>query len=84
MDYLLSVVIFFPSLSAFILGVFLRGENLESNNNAKLLSLVSTIATLIFSLLIFYNFDSREADFQLVEEYTWLMGLNYKVGVDGM
>ena len=37
MDYLLSLIIFFPSFGALILGIFLRGENLESNNNAKLI-----------------------------------------------
>ncbi|MFL2802521.1 MAG: NADH-quinone oxidoreductase subunit M [Paracoccaceae bacterium] len=84
MDYLLSLVIFFPSFGAIILGVFLRAENYESNNNAKLLALVSTIATFIFSLFIIYNFKSHESGFQLVEEYQWLMGLTYKVGIDGI
>ena len=84
MDYLLSLVIFFPSFGAIILGIFLRAENIESNKNAKLLSLVSTFATFIFSLFVIYNFNSDESGFQLVEEYEWLMGLNYKVGIDGI
>ena len=84
MDYLLSLVIFFPSFGAIILGIFLRAENIESNKNAKLLSLVTTFATFIFSLFVIYNFNSDESGFQLVEEYEWLMGLNYKVGIDGI
>ena len=84
MDYLLSLIIFFPSFGALILGIFLRGENLESNNNAKLLTLVSTIAPLIFSIFVFYNFNPNVTGFQLVEEYQWLMGLTYKVGIDGI
>ena len=58
MDYLLSLVIFFPSFGAITLGVFLRSENFESNKNAKLLSLVTTFATFIFSLFVIYNFMS--------------------------
>ena len=84
MDYLLSLIIFFPSFGALILGIFLRGENLESNNNAKLLTLVSTIAPLIFSIFVFSNFNPNVTGFQLVEEYQWLMGLTYKVGIDGI
>ena len=84
MDYLLSLVIFFPSFGAIILGIFLRAENFESNKNAKLLSLVTTFATFIFSLFVIYNFNSNESGFQLVEEYEWLMGLTYKVGIDGI
>ena len=84
MDYLLSLVIFFPSFGAIILGIFLRAENIESDKNAKLLSLVTTFATFIFSLFVIYNFNSDESGFQLVEEYEWLMGLNYKVGIDGI
>ena len=57
MDYLLSLIIFFPCFGALILGIFLRGENLEANNNAKLLTLVSTIAPLIFSIFVFSNFN---------------------------
>ena len=84
MDYLLSLVIFFPSFGAIILCIFLRAENFESNKNAKLLSLVTTFATFIFSLFVIYNFDSDYSGFQLVEEYEWLMGLTYKVGIDGI
>ena len=84
MDYLLSLVIFFPSFGALILGIFLRGESFESDKNSKLLSLVTTLATLIFSLFVIYNFNSNESGFQLVEEYEWLMGLTYKVGIDGI
>ena len=84
MDYLLSLIIFFPCFGALILGIFLRGENLEAYNNAKLLTLVSTIAPLIFSIFVFFNFNPNVTGFQLVEEYQWLMGLTYKVGIDGI
>ncbi len=61
-------MIFFPSFGAIILGIFLRAENIESNKNAKLLSLVTTFATFIFSLFVIYNFNSDKSGFQLVED----------------
>ena len=84
MDYLLSLVIFSPSFGALILAVFLRGESPYSDRNARLLTLVTTIATLIFSLFILIQFNSEVSDFQLLEEYNWILGLKYKVGVDGI
>ena len=63
MDYLLSLVIFFPSFGALILGIFLRGESFESDKNSKLLSLVTTFATFIFSLFVIYNFNSDDLVF---------------------
>ena len=84
MDYLLSLIIFSPSFGALIMGVFLRGDSEESNNNARLLTLVTTLATLIFSLFILTQFDPEVTDFQLLEEYEWIIGLKYKIGVDGI
>ena len=84
MDNLLSIVIFLPALAAVILFVFARGDNETSVRNAKVLSLVATGATFLLSLLILVEFDATNPDFQLVETYQWLAGLNYKVGVDGI
>ena len=84
MNYLLSLVIFSPIFSALIMGIFLRSGSEDSDRNAKLLALVTTIATLIFSLFILTQFDSTSPNFQLLEEYEWILGLNYIVGVDGI
>ena len=84
MNYLLSLVIFSPAFGALVMGVFLRGELDENNRNAKLLTLVTTLATLIFSFFIVIEFDPQISEFQLLEEYSWILGLTYKVGVDGI
>ena len=84
MNYLLSLVIFSPAFGALVMGVFLRGELEENNRNAKLLTLVTTLATLIFSFFIVIEFDPQISEFQLLEEYSWILGLTYKVGVDGI
>ena len=84
MNYLLSFVIFSPIFGALIMMIFLRGNSEDSGRNAKLLALVTTIATLIFSLFILTQFDPKVTGFQLLEEYEWILGLKYKVGVDGI
>lgn len=46
---------------------------------------VSTIAFIV-SLVIYFQFDSANSDFQLINKFQWIKGLNihYHVGVDGM
>ncbi|MGY3439562.1 MULTISPECIES: NADH-quinone oxidoreductase subunit M [unclassified Marinovum] len=84
MDNLLSIVTFIPALGALILGVFLRGEDEAANRNAKWLALIATSATFLISLFILAQFDSSKTGFQFVEEGAWLLGLKYKMGVDGI
>ncbi|TNF22989.1 MAG: NADH-quinone oxidoreductase subunit M [Rhodobacteraceae bacterium] len=84
MDNLLSIVTFIPALGALILGVFLRGEDEAANRNAKWLALIATSATFLISLFILAQFDPADTGFQFVEEGDWLLGLKYKMGVDGI
>ncbi|MDO6732529.1 NADH-quinone oxidoreductase subunit M [Marinovum sp. 2_MG-2023] len=84
MDNLLSIVTFIPALGALILGVFLRGEDAAANRNAKWLALIATAATFLISLFILAQFDPSNTGFQFVEEGEWLLGLKYKMGVDGI
>jgi NADH-quinone oxidoreductase subunit M len=84
MDNLLSIVTFLPALAAVILLVFLRGDDEAANRNAKWLSLIATSATFLISLFILAQFDPQNTGFQMVEEGEWLLGLQYKMGVDGI
>ncbi|MFU8864880.1 MAG: NADH-quinone oxidoreductase subunit M [Rhodobacterales bacterium] len=84
MDNLLSIVTFIPALAALILIVFLRGEEAAANRNAKWLALIATSVTFLVSLFILLQFDRADTGFQFVEERTWIMGLTYKMGVDGI
>lgn len=84
MDNLLSLVTFLPLVGALILFVVLRGEDETAQRNAKILTLATTAATFLISLGILAEFDSSNPGFQLVEEYQWLAGLKYKMGVDGI
>ncbi|MDP5350226.1 MAG: NADH-quinone oxidoreductase subunit M, partial [Paracoccaceae bacterium] len=84
MDNLLSIVTFIPALAALILIVFLRGDEEAANRNAKWLALIATSVTFLVSLFILFQFDPANTGFQFVEERTWIMGLTYKMGVDGI
>lgn len=85
MENLLSIITFLPMLGAAILVVFLRGNDAYAQRNAKILALVTTLATFVISAVaIIAEFDPSNTGFQLVEEREWLAGLNYKLGVDGI
>ena len=83
-DSLLSLVTFLPALAAAILAIFLRGEEAAAQRNAKRVALATTIVTFLVSLAILFEFDPSNTGFQFVEEREWLMGLKYKLGVDGI
>ena len=84
MQNLLSFVTFLPLLGAAILALLLRGDDEASKNNARWFALATTLATFALSLLILTVYDKTNPDFQLVEEATWILGLKYKLGVDGI
>ncbi|MDR3436666.1 NADH-quinone oxidoreductase subunit M [Telmatospirillum sp.] len=82
---LLSITTFLPLLgAAFILTI--RGDALVVARNARNVALLTSLATFLVSLLAWTNFNSGTADFQLVDQASWLPGfdISYKVGVDGI
>ena len=84
MDNLLSIITFAPLVAAAILALLLRGDDAVAARNAKWLALVTTSVTFLVSLAILGEFDPADTGFQLVEEREWIMGLTYRVGVDGI
>ena len=64
--------------------LFLRGDDPASRKNAKWLALIATSATFLISLFLLAGFDSGDTGFQFVEDHAWIMGLRYKMGVDGI
>jgi NADH-quinone oxidoreductase subunit M len=81
---LLSIITFTPAVAALILALFLRGEDEAAQRNAKWLALVATGATFVISLIMLFAFDPSNPDFQFVEEREWILGLTYRLGVDGI
>ncbi len=84
MGNLLSLTTFIPLLGAAILALFLRGNDAAAQKNAKWVAMATTVATFIVSLFILAGFDPANMGFQFVEERPWLLGMNYKMGVDGI
>ncbi len=84
MENLLSIITFTPAVGALILAIFLRGNDEAAQRNAKWLALVTTSATFIVSLFLLAGFEPTDTGFQFVENRTWIMGMHYKLGVDGI
>ncbi len=83
-DNLLSIVTFIPLIGAAIMALFLRGDDEAAQANAKWLALAATTASFLASLFLLTGFDASNPDFQFVEESDWILGLTYKMGVDGI
>ncbi|NBD28603.1 MAG: NADH-quinone oxidoreductase subunit M [Alphaproteobacteria bacterium] len=84
MGNLLTITTFIPTIAALILAIFLRGEDEAAQRNAKWVAMAATIMTFVVSLFILFGFDPADTGFQFVEEREWLLGLEYKMGVDGI
>jgi NADH-quinone oxidoreductase subunit M len=84
MDNILSIITFLPLVAAAIMALFLRGEDAAAQQNAKWLALLATVITFLVSLILIFQFDPSDTGFQFVEEREWLLGLDYRVGVDGI
>ena len=80
----LSIMMFTPLTAALIMILFLRGEDADSQRNVKVLALFASAATFLVSLFILAGFDPADTEFQFVEDRDWLLGLNYRLGVDGI
>ncbi len=77
---LLSILIALPLLGA-VLIIACQHVRL-----ARIIALSIAVLELIPTLLVARLFDSNSEDFQLVEQYAWIPGLNiqYLVGIDGI
>jgi NADH-quinone oxidoreductase subunit M len=84
MTYLLSIITFLPAVAAAVMALFLRGQGEAVARNAKWLALIATTATFLVSLVLLKGFDASNTGFQFVEEGNWIVGLKYKLGVDGI
>jgi NADH-quinone oxidoreductase subunit M len=83
-NQLLSIITFLPLVAAAILALFMRGDDAAARQGAKWLALFTTSATFVISLFILFRFDPSNVGFQFVEERPWILGLTYKMGVDGI
>jgi NADH-quinone oxidoreductase subunit M len=84
MSNLLSLITFIPLVAAVILSLLARGDSQPAQQNIKYLALAATVFTFIASLMLLFGFDASDTGFLFVEEHSWLLGMQYKMGVDGI
>ena len=79
---LLTYLILIPLIGSFLI-LFIKKEQPNLIRYAALG--ISTVAFLL-SLVIYFQFDSTNSDFQFINKIEWIKGLSihYHVGVDGM
>ena len=81
---LLSIITFLPAAAAVIMAFWLHGDDANAQRQAKILALAATSVTFLISLILLFSFDPANPGFQQVVEREWIMGLTYKMGVDGI
>lgn len=84
MTNILSIITFTPAVAALVMALFLSGNDAVAQRNAKFLALFATGVTFLLSLFVIWGFVPEKDGFQFVEEYNWIFGLKYKMGVDGI
>jgi NADH-quinone oxidoreductase subunit M len=79
---IVSLVTFFPLLGV----VLLMFMGKEKTQTIKLIGIITSLLTFVFSLHLYFHFDSQVAGFQFVQQFIWISGLNisYHVGIDGL
>lgn len=82
---LLSLLTFLPLVGAGIL-LFIRGDEATVASNARWTALWTSLIVFGLSLILWFSFDKTTADYQFVEQMTWMpeFGLGYHLGVDGI
>ena len=79
---ILSTLIFLPLLSSIF--IFLS-KSQKNDSSAIYVSLFTSTATFLLSLFVWYSLDVTSAEFQFVEEKTWINDyIKFKLGVDGI
>ncbi len=81
---LISWMVFSPLIGAFLI-LFFRDDNEKHYKRIFLISIISSLVSFLFSLIIFVNFQAS-AEMQFVENIKWIesLGVSYRVGLDGI
>ena len=81
---ILSTITHLPLLGALFI-LLIPGEDETVGRNARAVALWTTVATLILSIVILFEFDGSRTDLQFYEQASWLGGnIDYVMGVDGI
>lgn len=80
---MLSTLIWIPVVGAAVIG-FLPGN--QTSTRLRSIAIAIASAILLVTLWLFFQFDLTETGFQFQEHLSWIpqLGLNYKLGIDGL
>mgnify|MGYP001432524272 FL=1 len=80
---ILSILLILPVIGILLLTFI--SSNSESDVNLKQTALWVSFLNFIISLVVLFNFNQLDSNFQFVEKYYWLGDtISYQVGVDGI
>ena len=81
---LLTAIVFLPLAGGLL--VLLVGRDGERDELVRRLTLGVSLVVFLLTLALWAGFDPTSADYQFVEQYTWLpaFGISYHIGVDGI
>ncbi len=81
---MLSILILLPLLGALVIALSSNGR--ADAAEAKYIALFTTIITFAASLVLWFGFDAKSAEFQFVEKHEWFAGsgIGYYLGIDGI
>jgi NADH-quinone oxidoreductase subunit M len=79
---ILTIVTFLPALGSVLLAFY----NREHVRSIRMLAVIITLLTFIFSLHLVAHFDSSNPDFQFGIRVPWVasLGIDYSMGIDGI
>ncbi|RXJ86205.1 NADH-quinone oxidoreductase subunit M [Arcobacter sp. CECT 8985] len=79
MDYILSILIFFPLFAAFI-------GFMVNSNSIRVYGIIVTLIEFIISIIMYVNFDVQNPNMQFTQNIPIIpsYGINYIVGIDGI
>jgi NADH-quinone oxidoreductase subunit M len=83
---LITVTLFLPMVGLTIL-MFLPEASAQQRSALRWTAFGFSIATFLASLLIWFNFNPADPNYQMVQRFTWLgepYNISYYVGVDGI
>ncbi|RCL03885.1 MAG: NADH-quinone oxidoreductase subunit M [Candidatus Tokpelaia sp. JSC161] len=81
---ILSIIIFLPLFGAFLIFIS-EDDSYIARRKIRNVAFLTTLVVFILSLVLWVNFDNKDAGFQMQENMNWLAaGISYHIGVDGI
>jgi NADH-quinone oxidoreductase subunit M len=84
--HILSITVFLPLVGALFTLLFINSRDENSDDKARKTALWVTIGTFLFSLSLWFGYDTNNPHYQFVEKFTWVDGyqIYYHLGIDGI